>query len=94
MSGLLSSLSSYFSLSSLQPLPSLPGLPSLPQNLQRRFLSFVLKRSLGHLVREGDLDPERLEAQVGSGKVEIKGAQLNEKVSVSSVLSGSSPGNG
>ena len=88
MSGFLASLSSYFTLSSLPPLPSLPGFPSLPQNIQRRFLSFVLKRSLGHLVREGDLDPERLEAQVGSGTVEIKGAQLNEKVSLSVYLIG------
>jgi hypothetical protein len=87
MSGYLSSLASYFSLSSLPPLPSLPGLPSLPQNIQRRFLSFVLKRSLGHLVREGDLDPDRLEAQVGSGTVEIKGAQLNESVRTRCFLS-------
>ena len=93
MSGFLSSLSTYFTLSSLPPLPSLPGLPSLPQNIQRRFLSFVLKRSLGHLVREGDLDPERLEAQVGSGTVEIKGAQLNEKVSRLTLLSASCEGN-
>lgn len=73
----LSSLSSYFTLPSL---PSLPSFPSLPQNIQRRFLSFLLKRSLGHLVKEGALDPERLEAQVGSGTVEIKGAELNEQV--------------
>ena len=74
---------SLFSLPSLPALPTgyLPSLPSLPQNLQRRFLSFVLKRSLGHLVKAGALDPERLEAQVVTGHVEVKGVELDEDVS-------------
>jgi autophagy-related protein 2 len=76
-------LSSLFSLPSLPALPTsyLPSLPSLPQNLQRRFLSFVLKRSLGHLVKAGALDPDRLEAQVVTGHVEVKGVELDEDVS-------------
>jgi autophagy-related protein 2 len=82
MSSYLASLTSIFGgLPSLPSLPSLPGFPSLPQNIQRRFVSFVLKRSLGHLVKAGALDPERLEAQVGTGLIEIRGAELDEEVS-------------
>lgn len=79
----MSYFSSFFTLHSLPTLPTsyLPSFPSLPQNLQRRFLSYVLKKSLGHLVKDGALDPERIEAQVVTGHVEVKGVELDESVS-------------
>ncbi|WVQ78252.1 hypothetical protein IAT38_000336 [Cryptococcus sp. DSM 104549] len=59
------------------PFPSLP-LPSipLPANIQRRFLSYVLKRTLGRFVKHGPLDPERIQAQVSEGWVEIEGLEV------------------
>lgn len=79
----MSYFSSFFTLPSLPTLPTsyLPSFPSLPQNLQRRFLSYVLKKSFGHLVKDGALDPERIEAQVVTGHVEVKGVELDESVS-------------
>ena len=58
-------------------------LPSLapPLSLQRRFISFVLKRSLGHLLKPGQLDVVQIDAQIGSGFVEVKDLELDEAVS-------------
>jgi autophagy-related protein 2 len=64
-------------------LPSLPSI-SLPANIQRRFLSYVLKKSLGRFVRAGGLDVERIQAQIGEGWVEIEGLELDTEVSRSS----------
>ncbi|KDQ16218.1 hypothetical protein BOTBODRAFT_173128 [Botryobasidium botryosum FD-172 SS1] len=62
-------------------LPSLPSLPNLsvPLNIQRRFLSFLLKQSLGHLVKPGQLDTNQIEAQIGQGWVEIRDIELDEQ---------------
>ncbi|KAJ1308011.1 hypothetical protein OPQ81_002082 [Rhizoctonia solani] len=51
---------------------------SLPANIQRRLLSFVLKYFLGHLVKPGQLDDHKIEAQIGSGRVEIKDVELDD----------------
>ncbi|QRW18380.1 autophagy-related protein 2 [Rhizoctonia solani] len=51
---------------------------SLPANIQRRFLSFVLKYFLGHLVKPGQLDDHKIDAQIGSGRVEIKDVELDD----------------
>jgi autophagy-related protein 2 len=61
---------------------SLPSLPtvSLPANIQRRFLSYILKRSLGRFVRAGGLDVERIQAQISEGRVEIEGLELDVEV--------------
>ncbi|KAL7422146.1 autophagy-related protein 2 [Cryptotrichosporon argae] len=59
---------------SLLALPfSLPALPtiSLPTNIQRRFLSYVLKRALGRFVKTEGLDVEHIQAQLSQGSVEI-----------------------
>ncbi|KAG9015437.1 autophagy- protein 2 [Tulasnella sp. JGI-2019a] len=56
---------------------SLPAV-SLPVNIQRRFLSFLLKRTLGHLVKPGQLDTGQIEAQIGDGWVEIKDIELDQ----------------
>jgi hypothetical protein len=59
---------------------SLPSLnPSV--SLQKRFISFVLKRSLGHLVKPGQLDAHQIDAQIGSGFVEVKEIELDSNVS-------------
>ncbi|KAG9127181.1 autophagy- protein 2 [Ceratobasidium sp. 392] len=50
---------------------------ALPANIQRRFLSFVLKYFLGHLVKPGQLDDHKIDAQIGSGRVEIKDVELD-----------------
>lgn len=54
---------------------------ALPANIQRRFLSFVLKYFLGHLVKPGQLDDHKIDAQIGSGRVEINDVQLDDVVS-------------
>ncbi|CCO28540.1 Autophagy-related protein 2 [Rhizoctonia solani AG-1 IB] len=51
---------------------------ALPANIQRRFLSFVLKYFLGHLVKPGQLDDHKIDAQIGSGRVEIKDVELDD----------------
>jgi autophagy-related protein 2 len=74
-----------FSLPSFLSFPfSLPSLPSisLPENIQRRFLSYVLKRALGRFVKAGGLDVERIQAQISEGWVEIEGLEINTDVSV------------
>lgn len=55
---------------------------ALPANIQRRFLSFVLKYFLGHLVKPGQLDDHKIDAQIGSGRVEINDVELDDAVSI------------
>ena len=62
-------------------LPSLPSI-SLPANIQRRFLSYVLKRALGRFIRAGGLDVERIQTQMSEGWVEVEGLELDNDVSV------------
>ncbi|WRT66888.1 uncharacterized protein IL334_003851 [Kwoniella shivajii] len=57
-------------------LPSLPSI-SLPANIQRRFLSYVLKRSLGRFVKGQALDAERIQAQLSEGWVELEGLEVD-----------------
>jgi autophagy-related protein 2 len=62
----------------------LPGLPSisfaLPASIQRRFISFVLKKSLGHLLKPGQLDIDQIDSQIGSGYVQVNDLQLDNQV--------------
>ncbi|KAH8117286.1 hypothetical protein DFH11DRAFT_1574221 [Phellopilus nigrolimitatus] len=55
---------------------SLPNL-SPPLSIQRRFISFILKRSLGHLLKPGQLDIAQIDAQIGNGFVEVKDLELD-----------------
>ncbi|KAL5490249.1 ATG2 [Sanghuangporus weigelae] len=48
-----------------------------PLTIQRRFISFILKRSLGHLLKPGQLDVNQIDAQIGSGFVEVKDLELD-----------------
>ena len=62
-------------------LPSLPTIDlSLPSGIQRRFISFALKRSLGHLLKPGQLDLQQVDSQIGSGYVQIRDLELNNDV--------------
>ncbi|KIM31918.1 hypothetical protein M408DRAFT_327310 [Serendipita vermifera MAFF 305830] len=57
---------------------SLPSL-SVPASIQRRFIGFVLQKSLGHLVKPGQLDADKINAQLGSGDIEVNEVQLDEQ---------------
>jgi autophagy-related protein 2 len=62
-------------------LPSLPTLGiSLPSNLQAKFLSFALRRSIGRFVRPGQLEAERIDSQIGSGYVKVDNLELDHDV--------------
>ncbi|KAH7913725.1 hypothetical protein BJ138DRAFT_1124124 [Hygrophoropsis aurantiaca] len=67
------------------------GLPSfdfaLPSGIQRRFFSFLLKRSLGHLLKPGQLDLHQIDSQIGSGYVQVKDLELDDKA-VNALLAG------
>jgi autophagy-related protein 2 len=64
-------------------LPALPSINiSLPSSVQARFISFALKRSLGHLFKPGQLETHKIDSQVGSGYVQITDVELNEEVSL------------
>ncbi|KAG2157198.1 hypothetical protein DEU56DRAFT_8443 [Suillus clintonianus] len=69
-----------------------PGLPSfdfsLPSAIQRRFLSFVLKKSLGHLLKPGQLDLHQIDSQIGSGVVQVRDLELDDQA-INKILSGS-----
>ena len=62
----------------------LPDLPSVnfavPSGLQGRFVSFVLKKCLGHFLKAGQLDARQIESQIGSGFVQINDLELNNEV--------------
>lgn len=65
-------------------LPVLPPLPSLnislPTSIQSRFLSFVLKKFLGHLLKPGQLDASQIDSQIGSGHVHVADLELDSEV--------------
>lgn len=68
-----------YSTSFLPALPSLP-FPSLPQNIQRRLLSFLLRKSVGRFIR-GGLDADAVEADLARGSVSVQGLELADEVS-------------
>lgn len=63
----------------LTTLPSLPSV-SLPANIQRRFLSYILKRSLGRFVVASGFDVERIQAQLSQGAVDLERLEVNVDV--------------
>ncbi|KAF8317481.1 hypothetical protein DL93DRAFT_2165719 [Clavulina sp. PMI_390] len=60
---------------------------SIPANIQRRFVSFILRRSLGRFVRPGQLDDHQIDSQIGSGSLEISQIQLSDE-GVNELLNG------
>ena len=62
-------------------LPTLPSINlSLPSGVQKRFISFALKRFLGHLFKPGQLDIHQIDSQVGSGYVQVSDLALDNRV--------------
>ncbi|KAJ6596964.1 hypothetical protein DFH09DRAFT_107468 [Mycena vulgaris] len=68
-------------------LPGLPSISFVPASIQRRFISFVLKKSLGHLLKPGQLDVNQIDSQIGSGYVQVNDLQLDNQA-INSALSG------
>ncbi|KAG6866970.1 hypothetical protein C0991_003886 [Blastosporella zonata] len=68
----------------------LPALPSLniplTSSLQGRFISFVLKKSLGHFLRPGQLDSRQIDSKIGSGFVQINDLELDNEA-INSLIS-------
>ncbi|VDB83052.1 unnamed protein product [Peniophora sp. CBMAI 1063] len=71
--------------------PTWPSFPTfdfaLPSNLQRRFISFLLKRSLGPFLKPGQLDVEQIDSQLGSGYLQVKELEIDDNA-VNTLLSG------
>jgi len=62
-------------------LPSLPTINiTIPAAIQRRFLSFILKRCLGHFLKPGQLDHYQIDSQIGSGYVQVNQLELDPQV--------------
>ncbi|KAG6876556.1 hypothetical protein C0993_002318 [Termitomyces sp. T159_Od127] len=60
--------------------PSLPDLNiSLPSSLQGRFISFMLKKSLGQFLKPGQLDFHQIDSKIGSDFVQINDLQLDDR---------------
>lgn len=43
-------------------------------------MSFVLKKTLGHLLKPGQLDAQQIDSQIGSGYVQVKDLELDSEV--------------
>lgn len=61
----------------------LPGLAAgaLSSALQRRILFYLLKRTLGHLIKDNDLKLDQIDAASFGGKLEVRGVHLDAEVS-------------
>lgn len=46
----------------------------------------MLKRALGHLVKGGQVDAAKIEADVASGRAEVRDLELDEQVSMGIAL--------
>lgn len=53
---------------------------SLPSVIQRRFISFLLRKFVGHLLKPGQLDVRQIETQIGSGELRITDLELDDQV--------------
>ncbi|KAK4049710.1 autophagy- protein 2 [Microbotryomycetes sp. JL201] len=60
----------------LPSLPSLPALPALPQSVQRRLLSFLLRKAVGQFVHHG-IDSDTIESDLGNGHVKAQDLKLS-----------------
>ncbi|KAL7283400.1 hypothetical protein ACG7TL_002830 [Trametes sanguinea] len=69
-------------------LPSLPSIDlSLPSGIQKRFISFALRQSLGHFLKPGQLDVQQVDSQIGSGYVQVRDLELNDEA-INALISG------
>jgi hypothetical protein len=53
---------------------------NVPAQIQNRLLSFAIRRSIGHLLKRGGVEIDKLDTQVGRGWVEVKDVELEEDV--------------
>ncbi|EIN07297.1 hypothetical protein PUNSTDRAFT_144812 [Punctularia strigosozonata HHB-11173 SS5] len=67
-------------------IPQMPSI-SLPASIQSRFVSFALKRTLGHLVKPGQLDAQQIDSQLGSGFIQISNLELDHDA-INSMIAG------
>ena len=70
-------------------IPDFPSINFGIPGIQGRFVSFVLKKTLGHLLKPGQLDSHQIDSQIGSGYVQISDLELNPEVCLSSMCSNS-----
>ncbi|EAU88507.1 hypothetical protein CC1G_04213 [Coprinopsis cinerea okayama7 len=69
-------------------LPSIPTINlAIPTSIQGRFVSFFLKKFLGHLFKPGQLDTPQIDSQIGSGYVQINDLELDPTI-INSYLTG------
>lgn len=54
---------------------------AVPSGIQRRFFSFLLRKTLGHFLKPGQLDLHQIDSQLGSGTVQVKDLELDGQVS-------------
>lgn len=66
-------------------IPDLPNINFGIPGIQGRFISFVLKKCLGHLLKPGQLDYHQIDSQIGSGYVQINDLELNPEVCLSQI---------
>lgn len=61
----------------------LPGLAAgaLSSALQRRVLLYLLKRTLGHFIKDNELKLEQIDASSVGGKIEVRAVHLDAVVS-------------
>ncbi|KAG6336408.1 hypothetical protein ID866_2681 [Astraeus odoratus] len=52
------------------------GINDLPATIQRRFFSFVLRKTLGRFLKPGQLDLHQIDSQLGSGAVHVTDLEL------------------
>lgn len=52
----------------------------MPATIQRRFFSFILKKTLGGFLRPGQFDLHQIDSQLGSGAVHVTDLELDEQV--------------
>ncbi|KAI6045750.1 hypothetical protein EDC04DRAFT_2888774 [Pisolithus marmoratus] len=51
----------------------------VPASIQRRFFSFVLRKTLGRFFKPGQLDLHQIDSQLGSGAVHVTDLELDEQ---------------
>ena len=58
----------------------------LPASLQRKVVTYILRRTLGHLLKDGQIDERNIEAGIGAGRLEVRFVQLDADVSVNATM--------
>ncbi|CAL1704672.1 unnamed protein product [Somion occarium] len=69
-------------------LPTLPSIDfTLPSGIQKRFISFALRQTLGHFLKPGQLDIQQVDSQIGSGYVQVRDVELDNNA-INALISG------